>query len=51
MLQSMGFLVRRIETGEYKDPDELLRETAQRIIDLTTRYCGGRGEIIVPSVI
>ena len=26
MLQSMGFLVRRIETGEYKDPDELLKE-------------------------
>lgn len=26
MLQSMGFIVRRIEPGEYKDPDELLRE-------------------------
>ncbi len=26
MLQSMGFIVRRIELGEYKDPDELLRE-------------------------
>lgn len=26
MLQSMGLIVRRIEPGEYKDPDELLRE-------------------------
>ena len=40
-----------IVQGNDATPDELLRETAQRIIDLTTRYCGGRGEIIVPSVI
>jgi len=37
--------------GNDAAPDELLWETAQRIIDLTKRYCGGRGEIIVPSVI
>lgn len=40
-----------IVQGNDATPDELLRETAQRIIDLTTRYCGGQGEIIVPSVI
>jgi DNA/RNA-binding domain of Phe-tRNA-synthetase-like protein len=40
-----------IVQGNDATPDELLRETAQRIIDLTTRYCGGRGEIIIPSVI
>ena len=31
-------------------PDALLFETAQRIVDLTVQYCGGRGEIIVPTV-
>lgn len=40
-----------IVQGNDATPDELLRETAQRIIDLTTRYCGGQGKIIVPSVI
>ena len=40
-----------IVQGNDATPDELLRETAQRIIDLTTRYCGGQGEIIVPFVI
>ncbi len=40
-----------IVQGNDAAPDELLWETAQRIIDLTKRYCGGRGEIIVPSVI
>ena len=40
-----------IVQGNDATPDALLRETAQRIIDLTTRYCGGQGEIIVPFVI
>ena len=37
--------------GNEATPDELLYDTAQRILDLTTRYCGGRGEIIVPKQI
>ena len=36
--------------GNEATPDELLRETAQRIIDLTTAYCGGSGSIILPRV-
>lgn len=40
-----------IVQGNDATPDSLLRDTAQRIIDLTTRYCGGQGEIIVPAVI
>ena len=40
-----------IVQGNDATPDELLWETAQRIIDLTKRYCGGLGEIIVPSVL
>ena len=40
-----------IVQGNAATPDELLQKTAQRIIDLTTRYCGGRGEVIVPTVI
>lgn len=30
---------------------DLLEETADRIIDLTTAYCGGTGKVIVPTVI
>lgn len=40
-----------IVQGNDATPDELLRETAQQIIDFTNRYCGGTGEIIVPEVI
>lgn len=40
-----------IVQGNEATPDELLEETARKIIDLTTRYCGGAGEIIVPAVI
>lgn len=40
-----------IVQGNEATPDQLLRDTAQRILDLTTHYCGGTGEIIVPSVI
>ena len=43
----MSFIVQENDAT----PDELLRETAQRIIDLTTRYCGGQDKIIVPFVI
>ena len=40
-----------IVQGNDETPDPLLRDTAQRIIDLTTRFCGGTGEIIVPETI
>ena len=40
-----------IVQGNEATPDALLQDTAQRIIDLTTRFCGGTGEIIVPEVI
>ena len=37
--------------GNDATPDALLWDTARQIIDLTTRYCGGTGEIIVPTTI
>ena len=40
-----------IVQGNEATPDGLLRETAQRIVDLTTRFSGGSGEIIVPTAI
>ena len=40
-----------IVQGNEATPDALLQDTAQRIIDLTTRFCGGTGGIIVPEVI
>lgn len=40
-----------IVQGNEATPDELLKETAQKIIDLTTKYCGGSGYIVVPDVI
>ena len=40
-----------IVQGNEATPDALLQDTAQRIIDLTTRFCGGTGEIIIPEVI
>ena len=39
-----------IVQGNEATPDALLYETAQRIVDLTVQYCGGHGEIIVPTV-
>ena len=39
-----------IVQGNETTPDSLLYETAQRTLDLTVKYCGGRGEIIVPAV-
>lgn len=40
-----------IVQGNEATTDDYLREGAQRIIDLTTKYCGGRGEIVVPETI
>ena len=40
-----------IVQGNEATSEELLLETAQRIIDETVRYCGGSGEVIRPSVI
>lgn len=40
-----------IVQGNEATTDEYLRNGAQQIIDLTTKYCGGTGEIIEPSVI
>ena len=40
-----------IVRGNEATPDELLTETAQRIIDTTTKYCGGSGHIVIPDVI
>ena len=40
-----------IVQGNEATPDSLLTETAQRIIDLTTKYCGGTGKIVIPTVI
>ncbi|MBR1383099.1 MAG: hypothetical protein IJ555_04720 [Ruminococcus sp.] len=37
--------------GNGTTPDSLLTETAQRIIDTTTKYCGGSGHIVKPEVI
>lgn len=39
-----------IVQGNEATTDSLLLETAQRIVDLTVNYCGGRGEVIVPTV-
>ena len=40
-----------IVQGNEATPEELLTETAERIIELTTKYCGGTGEVIVPEII
>lgn len=39
-----------IVQGNQATSDDYLRSGAQQIIDLTTKYCGGKGEIIVPSL-
>ncbi|MBO5556759.1 MAG: hypothetical protein J5927_06200 [Oscillospiraceae bacterium] len=39
-----------IVQGNEATPDTLLWETARKIVDLTNRYCGGTGEILVPIV-
>jgi DNA/RNA-binding domain of Phe-tRNA-synthetase-like protein len=40
-----------IVLGNEATSDELLLQTAQQIIDLTTKYSGGEGEIIIPKII
>ena len=39
-----------IVQGNEATPYELLYETAQKIVDLTTKYCGGTGTLITPEV-
>ena len=39
-----------IVQGNEATPDSLLEDTARRIVELTTRYCGGTGEILVPAI-
>ena len=40
-----------IVQGNEATPDELLMSTAQKIINETVKYCGGKGRIIVPDII
>lgn len=40
-----------IVQGNEATTDEHLRSGARQIVGLTTKYCGGRGEIIVPEII
>ena len=40
-----------IVQGNEAVDDSLLKETAQKIIDTTAKYCGGRGHIVIPEVI
>ncbi len=40
-----------IVQGNAATPDELLYETARKIIDTTVKYCGGSGEMIIPEVV
>ena len=37
--------------GNDEPADSLLQETAERIIQLTIRYCGGKGEAAVPQIV
>lgn len=40
-----------IVQGNEAVDDSLLKETAQKIIDTTAKYCGGSGRIVIPEVI
>lgn len=40
-----------IVQGNEATDESLLKETAQKIIDITAKYCGGRGHIVIPEVI
>lgn len=40
-----------IVQGNEVTDESLLKETAQKIIDTTAKYCGGRGHIVIPEVI
>ena len=44
--QNIFYIVQGNEATSY----DLLYETAQNIIDLTTKYCGGSGTVIIPHV-
>lgn len=37
--------------GNRATPEELLRDTARRLVELTQTYCGGHGEIIEAEVV
>lgn len=37
--------------GNQATDDELLRKTAEEIIEKTTKYCSGHGRVVVPEVI
>lgn len=37
--------------GNEATDESLLKETAQKVIDTTMKYCGGNGHIVVPEVI
>lgn len=36
--------------GNEATPDELVRKTAQEVIDTTVKYCGGSGHIVIPKI-
>ena len=40
-----------IVQGNEATDESLLKETAQKIIDTTAKYCGGSGRIVIPEVI
>lgn len=40
-----------IVQGNAATEESLLQETAERIIQLTTKYCGGSGEVIIPRTV
>ena len=40
-----------IVQGNKATSDTLLNQTARKIINTTTRYCGGTGQIIIPDVV
>lgn len=40
-----------IVQGNAATPQEMLEETARRLIELTTRYAGGTGRVVVPEEI
>ena len=40
-----------IVQGNEAVDDSLLKETVQKIIDTTAKYCGGSGRIVIPEVI
>ena len=40
-----------IVQGNKATPDELLWDTARKLIAETEKYCGGSGEIVVPKII